>query len=678
MVDKISIELTIEQQKALNSLNKLNSAFKTTQNSINKISAGFSSFVGNLAATGVTRAIDGIKDAIIGTVDAAAQLEVFETQFETILGSTEAAQKQLEELQQFAATTPFQLPGIANSARQLLAFGFESEKVIPLLNRLGDVAAGSGSDLREITTIFGQVSAAGKLTGERLLQFQERAIPIGPAIAKTMGVAESAVRDLVSRGKVDFATFEKAFSSLSEEGGMFAGSINKQSKTLTGVISTLKDNVFLLQGAFGKAFAPIIAENAQKLTTILQDLAKQAPAFAKLTKTVGEFVGFLSSGSLGEQLADNEDVELIGELNSKIADTSKEIESVKEKIQGFEKGSIWNFLRDPGDLKNELSELENRLVLLKNQRDVMMQQPVAVVSEEEMAKYWIPVDAIQKNAEKTTSILTENANKRVELELATQEKIKEIKDNVALAEQEALLLGRENKIAQEELDLEHLRTVLDRETMAKLEAREMQLKMEKDADKRAILQEKLAADKKMEILKAEKKSRENGLESLTKFEVKNSKTRINNLQSSLSTISTLQSSSNKTLFMVGKAAALANATVSGIVAVQNALASVPYPANFVVAGLVGVATAANIAKIAAQKPPSFETGGIVPGKPSARDNTIANVASGEAVLTMEDQKSLLESIRSGILQAAQPIIVEIDGMAVATAVRNARLNGATI
>ncbi len=91
----------------------------------------------------------------------------------------------MSDLQQFAATTPFQLPGLANAASQLLSFGFAQEEVIDRLKVLGDIAAGSGSDIKEITLIFGQVAAAGKLTGERLLQLQERAIPIGPAIAET-------------------------------------------------------------------------------------------------------------------------------------------------------------------------------------------------------------------------------------------------------------------------------------------------------------------------------------------------------------------------------------------------------------------------------------------------------------------------------------------------------------
>ena len=80
--------------------------------------------------------------------------------------------------------------------------------------------------------IYGQVAAAGKLTGERLLQFQERAIPLGPAIAKTMGVAESSVKKMVSDGKVQFADFERAFNSMSETGGLFRALLISNPKLL--------------------------------------------------------------------------------------------------------------------------------------------------------------------------------------------------------------------------------------------------------------------------------------------------------------------------------------------------------------------------------------------------------------------------------------------------------------
>lgn len=205
-----------------------------------------------------------------GFVDAASKVEDLSNQFQTLTGSAENAKKLITDLTQFAAKTPFQLEGLADASKQLLAFGFSQEQIIDKLGKIGDVAAASGGSIQEISLIYGQIAAQGKLTGERLLQLQERAIPIGPAIAKTMGVAESAVRDLVSKGKVDLATFETAFASLSATGGQFAGGMDRQSKTLSGTISTLKDNFFVLSATIGEQLLPGISLMVGYLTQAVQ------------------------------------------------------------------------------------------------------------------------------------------------------------------------------------------------------------------------------------------------------------------------------------------------------------------------------------------------------------------------------------------------------------------------
>ena len=260
MANKILIDTEVNNKGAKKGLKELEKGFdKTSKNAAKSLSV-IDIALGNIAANLAVNAIGFVKDAIVGfgsaAVDQAVKIETLETQIGTLTGSSEVAKKALEDLQQFAASTPFQLEGLAEANKLLLAFGKSQEEVLPTLQILGDVAAGSGADLTELTRIFGQVSAAGKLTGERLLQFQERAIPIGPALAKTMGVAEESVKDLVSKGLVDVKTFEAAFATLNQEGGKFAGGMIKQSQTLDGLMSTLSDNVDLALGTIGKELMP--------------------------------------------------------------------------------------------------------------------------------------------------------------------------------------------------------------------------------------------------------------------------------------------------------------------------------------------------------------------------------------------------------------------------------------
>lgn len=257
-------------QKSLKDAKKETESFERATAKIAKVSA--------IAFTGLTA-------SIVGLTNQARKMEDMTTQFRVLTGSAEKATALMKDLTEFSAKTPFQLEGINKAASQLLGFGFEAEQIKPKLKEIGDVAAAINKPISEVGFIFGQVAAAGKLTGERLLQFQERAIPIGPAIAKTMGVAEGSVRDLVSQGKVSFEIFEQAFASLSEKGGFAFEGMSQRSETLSGLISTLKDNISLLAADIGQQFLPEFKKATESLIKGIQFL-KDNPEFTKLTAAV--------------------------------------------------------------------------------------------------------------------------------------------------------------------------------------------------------------------------------------------------------------------------------------------------------------------------------------------------------------------------------------------------------
>lgn len=189
------------------------------------------------------------------------------------------AKDTIADLLEFSATTPFQFQDIAKAGAQLLAFGVDADNVRTRLQQIGDVASAAGQPIREIADIFGKVKGEAKLTGERLNQLQERAVAIGPAIISTlegMGkgaeIAGKSVKELVAEGRVTFEVFDKAFASLSQKGGPAFEGMIKQSKTLTGLISTLKDNFSLLVIGLGNEFLPQFKEAASTTIGFLQRL----------------------------------------------------------------------------------------------------------------------------------------------------------------------------------------------------------------------------------------------------------------------------------------------------------------------------------------------------------------------------------------------------------------------
>ena len=214
MANEVSVLLTVEEKQALNAISKVikgvDKLGKEAKQTGKELDSSFSSFKGNLAAIAASGAFTALISGIRSTVDAAAKLEVFETQFKTILGSTKAAKDQLVELQEFAASTPFQLPGLALSTRQLLSFGVSQKEIIPTLKQLGDVAAGAGAEISELTIPFGRLIASQKLTLVELDKFADRGINIYKSLADQTGTSMANIRDAVSKGKIPFGEFEKA------------------------------------------------------------------------------------------------------------------------------------------------------------------------------------------------------------------------------------------------------------------------------------------------------------------------------------------------------------------------------------------------------------------------------------------------------------------------------------
>jgi hypothetical protein len=127
-----------------------------------------------------------------------------------------------------------------------------------------------------------------------------------------------------------------------------------------------------------------------------------------------------------------------------------------------------------------------------------------------------------------------------------------------------------------------------------------------------------------------------------KTEFEKNKARQQNFKDTMSTIVTLQSSANKELAAIGKAAAIYNATIDGYAAVQKALGAAPPPFNFALAAVVGAATAANVAKIAGVS--GFARGtDSVPRSSSGGnlgDNFPAMLQAGERVVPTETNKDL--------------------------------------
>lgn len=245
---------------------------------------------GSALTAGVTLPLLGLGAAAL---KGAADQEQLQIAFTTMLGSAEKAKTLIQQLQTFAAATPFEMPEVVSAGKQLLAFGISAEQIQPTLTMLGDVASGIGAPIGDLAYLFGTASASGRLMTADINQFANRGIPIISALAAVMGVAESSVRDLAAEGKVTSVEMTKAFQYMTSEGSQFGGMMEKQSVSLAGMASTIKDNlgqaltvlgVQIIQ-TFGLSGAGGVMERFLNLTGQMKDgIANFAQAHPELFK----------------------------------------------------------------------------------------------------------------------------------------------------------------------------------------------------------------------------------------------------------------------------------------------------------------------------------------------------------------------------------------------------------
>lgn len=199
----------------------------------------------------------GLKELVSQTASTRSEFQKLEIAFKTFLGSEQEANKLMNQLVDTAAKTPFDLKGVAESAKGLLAFGIQADEVNKIVVSLGDVAAGLSQPLSEIVYLYGTTVTKPKMDTMDLKQHLGRGIPIARELAKELGVVESEVAGLVSAGKVTGEIYKKAFDNLTGEGSMFGGLMEAQSKSIQGQIDNIADSVDMMFNEIGKTTQPI-------------------------------------------------------------------------------------------------------------------------------------------------------------------------------------------------------------------------------------------------------------------------------------------------------------------------------------------------------------------------------------------------------------------------------------
>jgi tape measure domain-containing protein len=229
-------------------------------------------------------------DAAMGFVQALlgqnAAMEQSRAAFIGLLGSGQAADAMLRRLQSFAATTPFEFPELVQDTQELIGMGFASRDVIPVLQAVGDAAAGVGRGkeaVDRVTLALGQMQARGKVTGQDMLQLTEAGIPAWRILAQSMGLTVAQVQKLSEEGKLGADSVTLLWQGMERT---FSGQMARQAQTFNGLLSTLHDNAIMALMAFAGPIFNMAKSGLQQLTTQVG-----SPAFSNFARVLGQEVG---------------------------------------------------------------------------------------------------------------------------------------------------------------------------------------------------------------------------------------------------------------------------------------------------------------------------------------------------------------------------------------------------
>lgn len=210
------------------------------------------------AVSAVTAALGA---GVVAGVKYNASIESYQTSFEVMTGSAEKAAEVIDKLKKVGAETPFELPDLADTTQLLMNYGFSADEAMDSMMMLGDISQGSAEKMSRIATAYGQMSSAGKVSLEDVKQMIEAGFNPLQEISESTGESMTSLYDRISKGTISVDEITASMQRATSEGGKYFQSMEKQSQTFSGLISTLKDNAQQLLGEVVKPISDGLTES---------------------------------------------------------------------------------------------------------------------------------------------------------------------------------------------------------------------------------------------------------------------------------------------------------------------------------------------------------------------------------------------------------------------------------
>ena len=294
-VFRLSSSIELDINDVMSGLQQVDRQSEETRDSLENIedsadsASGRFSGLGKMAQSGLNvvdkwakigaTAVAGLASGMIALgIKSNASLETSQVAWTTLLGTQEEAKQMLDDITKYAATTPFSKTGVDAMAKQLHNAGYEGQNLFDQLTKFGNMGSAFGvqeDSLKEMVRQYSQVQMAGTAYTEDLNIIQDRGIPIYKALSETLNVSVADVKNMASEGKITAEVYNKALDSIASGTN---GAMEAQSKTFSGMLSTIQDNVVnisqkIIQPIFEKVleYMPMIIELADNFSANLDE-----------------------------------------------------------------------------------------------------------------------------------------------------------------------------------------------------------------------------------------------------------------------------------------------------------------------------------------------------------------------------------------------------------------------
>jgi len=309
-------------------------------------------------------AIDVVKKFVISAVDLAESTTKAARSFEAFTGSADKAKSIVADLTGFANQKLLNTQDVLDAGKGLLAFGENSENLVPVLSRIADIGAATGKNFNELTTIYGKARTSGVLYAEDINQLVDAGIPIIQEFAKQMGVSNDQVKKLASEGKISFEELQLAFFNLTKEGSKFAGQAQLDAQTVGGAWRGLKSDLQPVVEEIGGFFSNLFQLTIFKARGFIADIKALFGKGEKITLNADlADKAALDADRRDYEAALNEQEKLTKEAAKRRAELNKKSSGDASKLaKEFEQAKI-NALKDGEQKEIAIEDLRYKELL---------------------------------------------------------------------------------------------------------------------------------------------------------------------------------------------------------------------------------------------------------------------------------------------------------------------------